>query len=60
MRVSYDKDQRRTARNTGQRLYTFQITGLGGRGSITTQGIFTAKTLTEIKRYVDTVFKVLK
>ncbi len=60
MRVSYDKDQRKKARTSGKRLYTFQITGPGGKGGITVQGIFTSETLTEIKGYVDTVFAVLK
>ena len=60
MRVSYDKDQRKEARTTGKRLYTFQITGPGGKGGITVQGLFTPETLTEIKGYVDSAFAVLK
>lgn len=60
MRVSYDKDQRKKAKDTGNRLYTFQITGPGGKGGITAQGLFTPTTLAEIKDYVETVFKVLK
>ena len=60
MRVSYDKDQRKKARTTGKRLYTFQITGPGGKDGITAQGLFTPNTLTEIKGYVDTAFAVLK
>lgn len=60
MRVSYDKDQRKEARATGKRLYTFQITGPSGEGGITVQGFWGPGTLKEIKGYIDTVFKVLK
>lgn len=56
MRVSYDKDQRAKARREGKRLYTYQITGPGGGGSITVQGFFTPKTLSEIKGLTDVMF----
>lgn len=56
MRVSYDKDHRTEARKTGKRLYTYQITGPGGSGSITVQGFFTPKTLKEIKGLTDAMF----
>ena len=59
MRVSYDKDYRQEARATGKRLYTFQITGPGGKGGITVQGFFGPETLEEIKGYVDAVFEAL-
>lgn len=57
MRVSYDKDYRTKARKTGKRLYTYQITGPGGSGSITVQGFFTPKTLGEIKNLTDIMFR---
>lgn len=58
MRVSYDKDHRAKARKTGKRLYTFQITGPGGKGfSITSQGFFGPDTLGHIKCLVDAAFK---
>ena len=59
MRVSYDKDQRKQAKDTGKRLYTFQITGPKGEGGITAQGIFGPGTRKEIEGYIDSVFKVL-
>lgn len=60
MRVSYDKDQRKKARTTGKRLYTFQITGPGGSGGITVQGFFSPETLKQIAGLVDATFAVLK
>ena len=61
MRVSYNKDHRTEARKTGKRLYTFQITGPGGKGfSITSQGFFGPDTLKHIKCLVDTAFKELE
>lgn len=60
MRVSYDKDHRKEARATGKRLYTFQITGPGGGGSITSQGFYTPETLKHIKGLIDAAFAVLK
>ena len=59
MRLSYDKDQRKQARKTGKRLYTFHITGPFGKGGITAQGIFGPGTLNEIRGYIKTVFEVL-
>ncbi len=60
MRVSYDKDQRKKARTSGKRLYTFQITGPGGEGGITVQGFFSPETLKQIAGLVDATFAVLK
>lgn len=56
MRVSYDKDQRAKARREGKRLYTYQITGPGGGGSITVQGFFTPETLSEIGKLTTVMF----
>lgn len=56
MRVSYNKDHRKEARQTGKRLYTFQITGPGGEDSITSQGFFSPETMAHIKKLVDVMF----
>ncbi len=56
MRVSYDKDHRKEAREKGKRLYTFQITGPGGGGGITSQGFFGPDTLKHIKGCIDAMF----
>ncbi len=56
MRVSYDQNHRAEARKTGKRLYTFQIAGPGGGGSITSQGFFAPDTLKHIKNLVDVMF----
>ncbi len=60
MRVNYDKDYRKKARVTGKRLYTFHVTGPGGKGGIAVQGFFGPETLKEITGYIDAVFAVLK
>ena len=60
MRVSYDKDTRKEAVKNDKRLYTFHLSGPGGKGGITCQGLFGPNTLKEIKGYVDAVFSVLK
>lgn len=60
MRISYDKDLRQEARKTGKRLYTYHVTGPGGKGGIKVQGLYDADTMKEIQGYTDSVFKVIK
>lgn len=53
MRVSYDKGVRENAKKKGACLYTFQITGPGGGGSVTSQGFYSVDTVKNIKGLID-------
>ena len=60
MRVSYDKDTRKAAKDENKMLYTFQITFPGGSGGITAQGLYSPDTLKQIKSHVDNIFSCIK
>lgn len=60
MRVSYDKDVRKAAKDENKMLCTFQITFPGGKGGITSQGFYGPNTMKEIKGYIDSIFTINK